>query len=97
VRRRLASLKGYEDDSRKQEAAFWLGKNVGRTDPDLARTYLWNAMTWWYNSGNGGDFGGRVRRAIDDLRLARQKASNTPKVDNPTPGCEFGCSNKSSD
>ncbi|MGP0070270.1 MAG: serine hydrolase [Isosphaeraceae bacterium] len=70
ARRRLAALKGYEDDSRKQEAALWLGKHLSRTDPDLARAYLWNAMTWSYNSGNG-DLGGRVTRAIDNLRLTR--------------------------
>ncbi len=40
ARRRLAALKGYEDDARKQEAALWLGEHLSRTDPDLARAYL---------------------------------------------------------
>jgi hypothetical protein len=71
ARRRLAALKGYEDDGRKQEAALWLGKHLSRTDPDLARAYLWNAMTWSYNSGNS-DLRGRVTRAIDDLRGTRR-------------------------
>ena len=29
-------------------------------------------MTWWYNSGNGGDLGGRVTRAIDELKSPEQ-------------------------
>jgi hypothetical protein len=74
ARRRLATLRGYEDDSRKQEAALWLGKHLSRNDPNLAMAYFWNAMTWWYNSGNGGDLGGRVTRAIDDLRRTRREA-----------------------
>jgi hypothetical protein len=77
ARRRLAALKGYEDDARKQEAALWLGEHLSRTDPDLARAYLWNAMTWSYNSGNG-DLRGRVTRAIDDLRHARGGDRATP-------------------
>jgi hypothetical protein len=36
--------------------------------------YLWNAMAWWYTSGNGGDLGGRIARAIDDLRRTRREA-----------------------
>ena len=81
ARRRLAALKGYEDDSRKQEAALWLGKHLSRTDPVLARAYLWNAMTWWYNSGNGGDLGDRATRAIDDLRHACGEAIERPPGD----------------
>ena len=74
MRRRLAELKGYEDDYRKQAAAFALGNYLSSGQPDRARTYLWNAMTWWFNSGNGGDLGGRVTRAIDDLRRTRGEA-----------------------
>ncbi len=74
ARRRLAALKGYEDDARKQEASVWLGEHLGRSDPDLARAYLWNAMTWWYNSGNGGDLGARVTRALDELGPTRRGA-----------------------
>ena len=84
VRRRLAALKGYEDDSRKQEAALWLGKHLSRTDPDLARAYLWNARTWSFNSGND-DLGVRVTRAIDELRQTRGTASPRPSSDAPRP------------
>jgi hypothetical protein len=71
ARRHLADLKGYEDDSRKQEAALWLGKHLIRENPELAGAYLWSAMTWWYNSGNGGDLGRQITRAIDELKFAR--------------------------
>ena len=81
ARRRLATLRGYEDDPRKQEAALWLGKHLSRPDPDLAMAYLWDAMTWWYNSGNGGDLGGRVARAIDDLRRTRREVTGRGSSD----------------
>ena len=92
ARRRLANLKGYEDDSRKQEAALWLGNSLLQENPDMAAAYLWNAMTWWYNSGNGGDLGSRVTKALDemrntrgrgqarDLRAARRVAQDAPPV-----------------
>jgi CubicO group peptidase (beta-lactamase class C family) len=85
-RRRLADLKGYEDDARKQEAALWLGEHLGRDDPDLARAYLWKAFTWWSNSGGGGDLGGRVTRAIDDLRRTRRGAIERGSSDTLRPG-----------
>lgn len=75
ARKRLASLTGYEDDLRKQESALWLGEHFGREDPKLGLSYLWNAETWWYNSGNGGDLGRRATRAIDDIRHARRGAT----------------------
>ena len=78
ARRRLANLKGYEDDSRKQEAALWLGNSLLRENPDLAAAYLWNAMTWWYNSGNGGDLGRRVTKALDEMRNTRERARQGP-------------------
>jgi CubicO group peptidase (beta-lactamase class C family) len=68
ARRQLASLKGYEDDYRKQEAAFWLGNYYSHDHPDLAKTYLWNAMTWWFKSGGGGDLGLRITRSLDEMR-----------------------------
>jgi hypothetical protein len=72
ARRELANLKGYEDDPRKQEAALWLGKYFSQQNPDLAGTYLWNAMVWWYNSGNGGDLGSQITRAIERWRHIRK-------------------------
>jgi CubicO group peptidase (beta-lactamase class C family) len=68
ARRQLANLKGYEDDYRKQEAAFWLGNHFGRAHPDLARTYLWNAMTWSFNSGSSGELGRQITRSLDEMR-----------------------------
>jgi CubicO group peptidase (beta-lactamase class C family) len=68
ARRQLANLKGYEDDHRKQEAAFWLGNHFGRAHPDLARTYLWNAMTWSFNSGSSGELGRQITRSLDEMR-----------------------------
>ena len=78
ARRRLANLKGYEDDSRKQEAALWLGNSLLRENPDMAAAYLWNAMTWWYNSGNGGDLGRRVTKALDEMRNTREGTHQGP-------------------
>jgi CubicO group peptidase (beta-lactamase class C family) len=71
AQRRFADLRGYEDDSRKQEAALQVGLGLAEDDPGRAVTYLWNAMTWWYNSGNGGDLGARITRALDELRKRR--------------------------
>jgi CubicO group peptidase (beta-lactamase class C family) len=85
ARRRLASLKGYEDDSRKQEAALWLGKHSSRDNPELAGSYLRDAMTWWYNSGNGGALGGQVTRALDELRHTPRDARRRPSSDTPRP------------
>ena len=73
--RQLANLKGYEDDPRKQEAALWLGKYFSNVDPDLASTYLWNATTWWFNSGGGGELGRQVTRSLDKARIRRKDAS----------------------
>jgi hypothetical protein len=72
ARQKLANLNGYEDDSRKQEAALWLGNFYSQDNPDLAYAYLWKALTWWYNSGNGGDLGDRIYRAIDQVRRSRK-------------------------
>ena len=57
-----------------QEAALWLGVHLGQDNPDRAYAYLRNAMTWWFNSGNGGDLGARITRALDDLRTTRKAA-----------------------
>ena len=78
ARRQLADLKGYEDDSRKQEAALWLGRHYSRDNPELAAAYLWRAMTWWYNSGNGGELGHQITRSLDEIRARRGHA--TPKT-----------------
>jgi len=74
ARRQLANLKGYEDDPRKQEAALWLGKYFSNVNPDLASTYFWNATTWWFNSGGGGELGRQVTRSLDEMRLRRKDA-----------------------
>jgi CubicO group peptidase (beta-lactamase class C family) len=72
LRRQLAELKGYEDDPRKQEAALSLGNYYVDKDVDAAAAYYWNAMTWWYNSGNGGDLGGRITESLKRLHAAER-------------------------
>jgi CubicO group peptidase (beta-lactamase class C family)/pimeloyl-ACP methyl ester carboxylesterase len=87
ARRQLADLKGYEDDPRKQEAALWLGKHLSSSDPEQAAGYLWKARTWWFNSGNGGDLGKEIARAIDDMRVTRRGPLAKPRFgDNPAAG-----------
>jgi CubicO group peptidase (beta-lactamase class C family) len=88
ARRQLANLKGYDDDSRKQEAALWLGKHFSQDFPDLAAAYLWNALSWSFTSGNSG-LGNRIRRAIDETRstrIGRSKKSAGGSVDVPKKG-----------
>jgi hypothetical protein len=65
--RKLADLAGYEDDSRKQKAAYQYAEYVIEDDPQTAANYYWQAYTWWYTSGNGGDFGDRILEALDRL------------------------------
>src|SRR5262249_36333660 len=72
ARRRLAHLQGYDDDSRKQEAALWLGKHLSPDYPDEAAAYLWDAQRWWFNSGNGGDLGRRISLAMDEAKRLRR-------------------------
>lgn len=49
----LYDLPGYEDDQRKLDAAIWLGEYYAERDSDRAARYLWDAMNFWFNSGNG--------------------------------------------
>jgi hypothetical protein len=77
ARQQLANLRGYEDDPRKQEAAMQLGKYLSKNDADLASTYLWKAMTWSFNSGNGGDLGREIVQCLDDIRVNRKHAQKS--------------------